>query len=490
MSCPADEILFHGTRGPGKTDAQLMRFRARVGIGYKEFWRGIIFDREYKNLDDLVSKSQRWYPKFFDGARFLRSAADYRWVWPTGEELLFRAIKKDSDYWNYHGQEFPFIGWNELTKYPDENLYDSMMSCNRSSFRPEDHPIYDEHGILRFLPEIPLEVFATTNPYGVGHNWVKKRFINASKPGEIKITKTKVFNPRTQQEEEIERSQVHLFGSYRENIYLSPGYIAELHKITDENKKKAWLEGSWDITSGGMFDDLWDSQQHVITPFIIPKSWKIDRAFDWGASRPFSVGWYAESDGCDIVTHDGKLRSTVRGDIFRISEWYGTTGKTNEGLNLLAEEITAGIIEHEIVHNLRGKVKPGPADNSINDVIDGNSIAKNMARSVRVNGSIYKGVRWTKSNKKSGSRKNGWLAIRSRLKNALRNEHGGPREKPGFFIFNTCKHALDLFPSLPRDEKDPDDVDTDAEDHIGDEIRYRILDSKRGGRSGRTKGMN
>src|SRR3982750_4987037 len=94
MSCPAHVILYHGTRGPGKTDAQLMRFRARVGQGYKRHWRGIIFDREYKNLDDLIAKSMRWFPEFKDGARFLSSKSDYRWIWPSGEELLFRSIKR------------------------------------------------------------------------------------------------------------------------------------------------------------------------------------------------------------------------------------------------------------------------------------------------------------------------------------------------------------------------------------------------------------
>src|SRR5690349_7669572 len=132
LSCPAQIIVYHGTRGPGKTDVQLIRFRRRVGLGYGRHWRGVIFDREYKNLDDLVSKSMRWIPNIHDeaqkGPRFLSSKSDYRWVWPTGEELLFRAIKKPSDYWAYHGQDFPFIGWNELTKFPTDELFDSLMS--------------------------------------------------------------------------------------------------------------------------------------------------------------------------------------------------------------------------------------------------------------------------------------------------------------------------------------------------------------------------
>ena len=79
LTCPANIIQFDGSRGPGKTDAQLMRFRRCVGQGYGRYWRGIIFDREYKNLDDLVSKSMRWFPEFKAGARFLSSKSDYRW---------------------------------------------------------------------------------------------------------------------------------------------------------------------------------------------------------------------------------------------------------------------------------------------------------------------------------------------------------------------------------------------------------------------------
>ena len=118
MNAPCNHILFEGTRGPGKTDAQLMRFRRYVGMGYGQAWRGIIFDRQYKSLDDLIAKSKRWFPQFHDGARFLSSQSALKWVWPTGEELFFRHMHDETDYDQYHGHEYPFIGWNELTKYP------------------------------------------------------------------------------------------------------------------------------------------------------------------------------------------------------------------------------------------------------------------------------------------------------------------------------------------------------------------------------------
>ena len=491
MSCPADVILYHGTRGPGKTDSQLMRFRRHVGKGYGPFWRGVIFDREYKNLDDLVAKSQRWFPAFKDGARFISAKSDYKWVWKTGEELLFRVVKRPNDYWGYHGQEFPFIGWNELTKFPTSELYEMMMSCNRSSFRPQDYPIYVDGDLYAkgmiyhvaknhkkaleiLLPEIPLDVMATCNPHGVGHNWVKKRFIDAAPKGVLFKKTVRIFNPRTQADEDVVRTQVHIFGSYRENIYLSPEYIAELTTISDPNKRRAWLGGDWDIVAGGMFDDVWEKETHVVKAFKIPASWTITRSFDWGSSKPFSVGWWAESDGSDYIDAAGNVRSTVRGDIFRIGEWYGTSGKQNEGLRMLATDVAAGIVERQLAMGYNSRVIPGPADTSIYDSENGNSIAADMAKPVTANGLKHPGIQWTRADKSPGSRISGWEKVRMYLENSKKPKTG-VRERPGLFVFEECKHFLDLFPILPRDEDNPDDVDTDAEDHIGDEVRYFVF---------------
>lgn len=477
LGCPCNHILYEGTRGPGKTDAQLMFFRRYVGIGYGAFWKGIIFDKEYKNLDDLISKSKRWFPMFKDGCRFLSSGKDLKWVWPTGEELLFRQMKTEDDYNNYHGHEYPFIGWNELTKHPNSNLYDTMMSTNRTSFRPELHaPINEETGERKELPPIPLVVFSTTNPYGVGHNWVKQRFIDVAPPGQVvKLTKD-VFNPQTGKREPITKTQVRIFGSYKENKYLSPEYILELESIKDENKRRAWLWGDWDITSGGMFDDVWSSQFNMLPAFPIPPEWRMFRSFDWGSSKPFSVGWWAESDGSDVRLPNGEWKSTVRGDLFRVAEWYGWTGVPNTGVRMLATQIAKGIVERELKMGWYGRVKPGPADNSINDVENGNCIASDMAKKVKIGDNLYKGPTWARSIKSPGSRKNGWEKMRIAMFNAQPPEGGGPRENPGLFVFQNCADGfLRTVPTIPRDSKDLDDVDTDAEDHVADEVRYVVL---------------
>ena len=467
MACPCHHILYEGTRGPGKTDAQVMFFRKMVGRGYGAFWRGIIFDREYKNLDDLIAKSQRWYPKFSDGAKFLASKSDYKWVWPTGEELLFRQIKRISDYWNYHGQEFPFIGWNELSKYPTPELYEAMMSCNRSSFLPEEHsPINPQTGRMEPLPPIPLVVFSTTNPYGAGHNWVKSRFIDVAEPGQVVRKEIDVFNPRTQQREIIVKTQVRIFGSYKENRYLSPEYVAELESIKEENKRRAWLWGDWDIVAGGALDDLWG--QHLILPrFKVPKTWRIDRSFDWGSSHPFSVGWRAEANGEEATLPDGSIFCPPPGTLIRIAEWYGAQEiGLNKGLRLSAKEIAKGIKEREkmlMEHGwIQSRVRAGPADNQISNVNekDVESIKKKMAD---------EGVEWIESDKRPGSRINGLQLIRDRL------EASKTKEGPGLYFMDNCRAAIATLPVLPRDEDNEDDVDSEAEDHVYDDVRYRVL---------------
>lgn len=458
-----NETLFTGSRGPGKSDTQLMRFRRRVGQGYGEFWRGVIFDREYKPLDDLVSKSKRWFNKFDDGAQFKSSLSSYKWVWPTGEELLFRVIKKIDDYNDYHGQEFPFIGWNELTKYPTPVLYFMMISCNRSSFTPEkDTPKGKE-----LLPAIPLEVFATTNSNGPGHNWVKSHFIDVAPYGQVVRRTRRVFNPRTQQEEDVVRTQVAIFGSYKENIYLDPQYVAGLDSITDENLRKSWLLGDWDVIAGGAFDDLWRKNVHVIPRFKVPETWHLDRSFDWGSTHPFSVGWWAEANGEEAELPDGRIFCPKAGSLIRCHELYGTKEfGTNLGLKMSGGDIAVAIreIEMSLLANEWIKTQPvaGPADNQIRDVreVDVDTIEKKMSD---------RGIRWIESDKSPGSRRNGFQLFRERLEASIRGE------RPGIYFMDHCRAAIATIPVLPRDEVQFDDVDTDAEDHAYDDTRYRVL---------------
>jgi hypothetical protein len=431
LSCPVYETLYEGTRGPGKTDALLMDFAQFVGRGFGENWRGILFRRYYKDFEDLIARSRKYFPRIFPGARFLESQSTFKWRFPDGAQLLFRHGSRKTDYWSYHGHQYPWIGWEELTAWADPELYDMMKACCRSTF-----------------PGMPRHYRSTTNPWGPGHGWVKDRFISPAPRGHL-----------IHDSEGIAR--VAIRGVLWENrilIETDPEYVRRLLTDPDPNRRAAWVEGSWDITSGGMFDSDWREADHVIQPFEIPKSWYVDRAFDWGSSAPFSVGWWAESDGTDATLRDGTKLPTRRGDLFRIAEWYGWTGTPNKGLNLTNAQIARGIKEREAAMGLR--VLPGPADTQIFTRSGGQCIADDM---------LAEGVDWLPANKATGTRKNGWQLIRQRLDNVYRPE--GPR----LFVFNTCRQFIRTFPVLSRDEKDPDDVNSKTEDHIADETRYRVL---------------
>lgn len=458
LRCPLQECLLHGSRGPGKSDALLMDFAQHVGQGHGAAWRGVIFRETYPQLADLVAKSEKWFRLIFPDAELNRSRMEWRFA--GGETLMFRHMKRPEDYWSHHGQEYPWIAFDELCNWATPECYLRMFSCNRSS-----------------RPGVPRKIRAATNPYGKGTNWVRERF---GLHGEW--WRTKVIQGAKDRDGKPEPARAAIHGHLRENRFLleaDPLYARTvMASATNKAMAAAWLNGDWNVIAGGMFDDVWSFEHNVVRPFEVPATWRIDRAFDWGSSKPFSVGWYAESDGSDLEFPDGRVRATVRGDVFRIAEWYGSTGQPNEGLRMLAVDVAQGIVERELAWGWRdgraSRVKAGPADSAIFTVENGNSIAVDMEQPVRVANAMHQGVAWLPADKRPGSRKAGWEQLRAMIR-AAKPEDRRPRETPGLFVVgDRCPHFMRTFLSLPRDERDPDDVDTDAEDHIADEVRYRI----------------
>jgi hypothetical protein len=447
LECPVFEALYEGTRGPGKTLTLIMDFAKEVGKGYGKGWRGIMFRKTFGDLDDVVRKIEEWMYQLYPGFKFLKSKAEYAAVWPTGEQLLLRHMKDENDYSEYHGHEYPWIGWEELTQWENDKAFKLMQSCCRPT-----------------RPGIPCRIRSTTNPYGPGHNWVKRRYqlpkmrgIVVRKPGEP---------PR-----------VAVHGTLSENFLLlhsAPNYPEQVREAAmNPAQAEAWLHGSWDVTAGGMIDDLWNPKIHVldsISPTAIPRGWTITRSYDHGQSSPFACGWFLESNG-EPINLNGRLVGNVRGDIILWQEWYGTTGNDNEGIRLRASKIGEGIYDREEEWGLRGvnwsRILAGPADTEIYNKAadrDGRCPADDMEDA---------GVTWERADKSSGSRKRGWEMLRTYLGDAIPNPDG-TREKPGFFVCVNCEWWLELCPPMPRDEDDLDEVPDKYEDHAADMTRYRL----------------
>jgi len=446
LACPANEILYGGARGGGKSYGLLLDWVAHAARHGNDA-RGILLRRTMPELEDMLDKARELLPRM--GWQYFEQKKT--WVSPQGASLKMRYLERDQHADRYQGHAYTWIGLDEAGSWP----------------RPD--PIDKLRATLRSAAGVKPRMILSANPGGVGHNWIKRRYIDPVKPYELQAEITGgarwtiAFIP----------------AKFEDNPILQqadPGYIDRATDKLPDWLAKAWRDGNWDIVAGGMFDDVWSPEHHIIQPFPIPKSWRIDRSFDWGSSHPFSVGWWAESDGTDVKLNDGSIRTTVRGDLFRIAEWYGWNGRPNEGCRMLAKDVARGIKEKEA--SMGYNVQPGPADSSIFDVENGQCLADDMAQI---------GIRWDKADKSPGSRRTGAEQLRAMLSGAV--PKNGPREEPGLFVFDTCRNFIRTVPSLPRDDKDIEDVDTDAEDHIYDEVRYRIRQIDRSLKRRKLKGI-
>lgn len=433
LSCPAYEVLYEGERGPGKSDALLMDFAQNVGQGHGYDWRGVLFGREYKHLDEIVVKSKKFFSRIFPAARWIGSKDQYKWVWPDGEELLLRRMKNADEYWDYHGHEYPWIGWEELTKWPTDECYEIMKSCSRSA-----------------NPAIPRKYRATCNPFGAGHNWVKRYFIDMGPPLTVLFDK-----------QGLTRCRIH--GSMLENTHLmdaDPQYRARIESIENPELRKAWLNGDWNIIVGGFLQGVWDNKKHIVKPFKIPIEWKHWRAMDWGYARPFSVGWYCM---------DPDTRK-----IYRYRELYGWGGKENIGSRLDAEEVAKEIIRIE-----KDEIKAGvkfvnnPADAAIWATIGGKKID---GRELTI-GELFgqQKCKWRPAKKGPGSRIVGAQVVVTMLKQERFAIFGDPETGTS----RENEHWLRTVPVIMPDEKNWEDVDTEMEDHCWDETRYSLVSRHR-----------
>ena len=425
MARPEYEALYGGAAGGGKSDALVVEALRQVGIPH---YKALIVRKTYPQLAELIDKSLNYYPRAYPKARYNASA--HTWNFPSGAKILFGSMQYTKDRTRYQGQAYDFIGFDELTHFTwDEYSY--LFSRNRPNG-----------------PGTRVYIRASANPGGVGHGWVKERFVTAGKPMTT-IWEDVTWRDPSEQEHRARQSRIFVPSSVFDNPALlnnDPDYVRRLASMP-EAERKALLYGDWDTFSGQVFtewrndpdhyeDRLWT---HVIHPFRIPDSWRVWRGFDWGYSRPFSVGWYA-------VDHERRM--------YRIRELYGCTGTPNTGVQWEPSRVAQEIRRIEAEDpNLMGKQIFGVGDPAIWQSDGTESIGALMERE-----RVY-------FEKGDHARINGKMQVHHRL---AFDEDG----RPMLYVFDTCKHFIRTVPNLVYDETDVEDIDTDGEDHIYDELRY------------------
>jgi hypothetical protein len=289
---------------------------------------------------------------------------------------------------------------------------------------------------------------STTNPGGIGHGWVKERFVTAA-PAEQTIWEKREVKGPDGKIRKAWMSRVFIPSTVFDNQKLlenDPNYIYRLDALP-EKEKMALLYGDWDSFSGQVFTE-WKNEPehyedrigtHVISPFMVPATWRIWRSFDWGYKKPFSVGWYA-------VDHENRL--------YRIREYYGCNGTPDVGIEMNAKELSRNIKEIEATDpNLKDRKIRGVCDPAVFQEDGGESTGRIMERC---------GVYWDKAD---NSRLSGKMQVHYRMSFDEEN-------KPMLYIFDTCKHFIRTIPTLVYSETQVEDVNTKQEDHIYDELRY------------------
>lgn len=433
LSCPAYEVFYGGARGGGKTDSLLMDYAQHVGVGWGFDWKGIIFRKTYKQLDEIISRSKKYFRQIFPDAEW--KEGKYKWVFKTGEELKFRHLERDTDAEHYQGHEYPYVGFEELTNWALPVCYEKLKATCRST-----------------VPGIPKKIRSNGNPLGPGHQWVKAYFIDQAPPGQPIFDKNGL-------------ARVFIPAKVYDNLALvdnDPMYVQQLEAIADDNLRKAWLNGDWDVVAGAYFADVWDRRIHVIKSWLPPKGWICYRSFDWGSAKPFSVGWWTISPGTEAP--DGKFYP--RGAKIRFAEWYGCKkGEVDVGLRLTSKQVGKEILKREAAWREKAGVVvyPGPADPAIFASDDGPSVADNM-KAVKCH--------WEPAD---NTRIAGWEKMRELMIGDPDELNRPTGENVKLYIMDRCVDFLRTVPVIQRDENLWDDIDTEAEDHIADEARYACM---------------
>lgn len=429
LARPEYECLYGGAAGGGKSDALLAEALRQVHIPH---YRAILFRKTYPQLSELIDRSRSIYSPAFPKARY--NGTEHCWSFPSGAKIYFGSMQYAKDKVNYQGKRYDFIAFDELTHFTWEE-YSYLFSRNRPSG-----------------PGTRVYIRAATNPGGIGHGWVRDRFITAAPPLTPVKSEMEVTDP-SGKIIRLERSRIFVPSTVFDNQELlqnNPGYLASLAMLP-EAEKNALLYGDWNSFSGQVFSE-WKNDPahyadqcytHVIRPFRIPPHWRIFRGFDFGYTKPFSVGWYAVD---------------TEGTIYRIRELYGCAGTPNTGVKWTPQEIAGQIKEIEATEpDLKGRAVTGIADPSIFDESRGESVARMMER---------EGVFWQAGD-------NTRLAGKMQYHYRMAFDQNGHAM---LYVFDTCTHFIRTIPSLVYDERKVEDINTQQEDHIYDECRYVLME--------------
>lgn len=272
---------------------------------------------------------------------------------------------------------------------------------------------------------------AATNPGSIGHAWVKKLWVDRDFSGDDAM-----FNPD---------DFAFIRALPRDNPFLGSSYWSQLDTLP-EAMRKALRDGLWDVFEGQAFAE-WRAEYHVIDPFSIPEDWVHWVAIDYGYRAPFCALWFAKNP-------DG-------GPIYVYREVYATGMRASEQ----AQRVRMASRGERLSF-----VAADPSMWQQRERTTGPSLAEEYAKAA----DIYLAPA-------NNNRIAGWDLVHEML--AWENDPNSVEElarEPGLRVFSTCSNLIRTLPVLPMDPVKVEDIDTDAEDHAADALRYGLMTERYG----------
>lgn len=438
----ATEVLYGGAAGGGKS--HLMRVAAITWCASIPGLQVYLFRRI---RDDLI-KNHMEGPKGFRSLLspwvlngFCRIVDDEIRFW-NGSKIYLCHCKDEKDIYKYQGAEIHVLLIDELTHFT-ESMYRFLR--NRVRMVGIEVP-------ANYAGRFP-RILAGANPGNIGHLFVKSTFVDGSES----------YDVRRMPETEGGMLRQFIPALLEDNPSMSaddPGYEGRLHGLGSEALVAAMRYGNWDVVEGAYFD-CWDRDRHVLRPFTVDQQWLRFMSGDWGSAAPFSFGWWAvATEPTKVENASGRAIWLPRGCMVRYREWYGIKdGKPNVGLKLHAETVAKGIRSRE-----------QPTEKLTYRVLDPAAFAEDGGPSIAQRMASEKVVFKPADNKRVVGRGalGGWDQMRARFV-------GDDDGRPMIACFSSCLDSIRTIPALQHDDRKPEDVNTEQEDHAADDWRYACM---------------
>lgn len=438
LATDANELFYGGAKFGGKSF--LMRFAlimwALIAPGLQQF----LFRREYKELMKNHMEGALGFKAML--GRMVKKgfvkivSKEVRFA--NGSMIYLNHLQHDKYLSAWQGVEMHVLAIDQLEQFSEAAYRYLRANVRIGGWVP---PPGMEHVFPRILN--------SGNPGGISHKFVKDTFVG--KPEE-----NRAFKRIKQSAEEGGMTRVFIPAKAEDNptLHNDPDYLARLEGYGNPELVRALREGDWEVVAGSMFGYVWRNDRHICESFPIPISWPVWRGGDDGFKAPASVHWLTVDPDTDTI--------------YVVDEIYQA--------GLLPEQLGEMIVRKDrmLERSIGRRVElshaefDGEMDSaSFTDIGSGT-----LSRADQMN---RKGCKWRPVDKPNHSR-----ILRAQMLHKLmapnpkmpKDTRGVPL--PGIRFFRRCVNAINTIPALPIDKNNPEDVDTDSEDHAYDSVTYGL----------------